>query len=126
MRYIIGALSVLLVIIGATVINSCYMSVITDEAISYVEDSLSDWDTDDTGAAVHAAEALNRFWDTKRSYLESVLMHSELDDITVPISDFVSAAESGDEDNFCAAGRLLCVQLGHLAELEKLRIGNVL
>lgn len=126
MRYIIGALSILLVIIGATVTNSCYMSSITDEAVSYVEEALSDWDTDDMDSVIHTAHVLDRFWDTKRSYLESVLMHSELDDITVTISDFVSAAGSGDEDSFRSNGRLLCVQLRHLAELEKFRIGNIL
>lgn len=126
MRYIIGALSVLLAIIGATVANSCYMSAITNEAISYVEESLSAADADDTDGAVRKAQTLDRFWGTKRSYLESVLMHSELDDITVTMSDFVSAAENGDEDNFRANGRLLHVQLGHLADLEKFRIGNIL
>lgn len=126
MRYIIGALSVLLAIIGATVTNSCYMSAITDDAIAYVEESMQDWDADDMDSAVHKAQTLDHFWDTKRSYLESVLMHSELDDITVTISDFVSAAENGDEDNFRANGRLLRVQLRHLADLEKFRVGNVL
>ncbi len=126
MRYIIGALSVLIAIIGATVANSCYMTSITNQAIAYVEESLAAGDTGDEDASVRTARTLDSYWDERRTYLESVLMHAELDDITVTISDFVSAAETGDEDTFRSSGRLLCVQLGHLAELEKLRIGNIL
>ena len=122
----IGALSVLIVIIGATTANSLYMSSVTDKAITYLEDALAAGEADDESVTVQAALALDHYWDERRSYLESVLMHAELDDISVTISDFVSAAENGDSDNFHASGRLLYVQLQHLAELEKLKIGNIL
>ncbi len=126
MRYMIGALSALIVIIGATTANSLYMSSVTGKAIAYVEDALAAGEADDESATVQAALALDRYWDERRSYLESVLMHAELDDILVTISDFVSAAENGDRENFRANGRLLYVQLRHLAELERLRVGNIL
>lgn len=126
MRYIIGACTVLVLLIGATVVNSCCMAAITDRSIGYVKESLAAEDTKDPDSAIHAAQTLDQYWQSKRAYLESVLMHAELDDITVTISDFVSAAENDDTEAFRAGGRLLCVQLQHLADLEKLRIGNVL
>ncbi len=126
MRYIIGALSVLLLIIGLTVTNSCCMSAVTYRSLGYATESLSAEEADDPDAAIRAAQTLDQYWQSKRAYLESVLMHAELDDITVTISDFVSAAENDDTETFRSSGRLLCVQLQHLADLEKLRIGNVL
>ncbi len=126
MRYITGALSVLLVIIGTATVNSRHMVTITGQATAYVEESLAAEEADSQTDAVQTARALDHFWNGHRSYLESVLMHSELDDITVTISDFISAIETGDKDAVHANGRLLCVQFQHLAELELFRIGNIL
>lgn len=47
MRYMIGALSALIVIIGATTANSLYMSSVTGKAIAYVEDALAAGEADD-------------------------------------------------------------------------------
>lgn len=126
MRNIIGALSVLFLIIGATIANSCYMSSITEKALTYVDESLKAADFNKQEVAIEKAKTLDRYWGKQRDYLESVLMHNELDDITITISEFISAAENEDMTDFQSKGRLLLIQLTHLAELEKLRVGNIL
>ena len=126
MRNFIGALSVLVLITGAVIWNSHHMSTITGKAALYLDSALSAESRQDSDAAVQAAKELAAYWKAQRSYLESVLMHNELDEIEETISAFLSAAKTDDYETFCASGDLLYIQFSHLCELEQWRIGNIL
>ena len=126
MRHVVISVSILLVILLGAIINSRIMTELTDHALTCVESALAAEQAGDRGAALRQARVLGEFWDEQRVYLESVLLHGELDDITATILEFVSSAENDETEAFRTKGNLLRMELPHMADLERLRLSNIL
>lgn len=126
MRYKVGALTLLLVILCGAVLNSFLVARTAENAAAFVRAAVNAERAAEHETAVRTAHALDEYWEGKRDYLESVLLHAELDDVNAALSDFISAAENDEQEAFYSCARLLTMRLSHLADLERLRIGNVL
>ena len=126
MRYIIGAVLILSIVIAVITLNSVYTDQFIDESISIARDALASHENGNTVYALQEAKHLYTFWEDNRIYLESIMTHSMLNDIFIAISDFISAIQSGNTDDINKASRLFNVMMNHLKRLEDFSLGNIL
>ena len=125
-RHIVGALLVLALILTGAGVNARIMGRFLTEMEEITETAVAAQIGGNAPQARRLARTLEGRWARKQTYLESVLLHEELDDVTFALSDFISAAEQGDTAEVQAAGRRLRIRLAHLSALEQLRLGNIL
>ena len=124
-RYFFGAFLALLLLLGLCFANSAYIDQIMGKAIEYADQALDIAQAEDLEQACACALRLHTYWQEHRNYLESMMLHEEVDKITETLSNFVSAGLTGDMEDFVRTKILLCEQFTHLVEMEKLRFHNV-
>lgn len=124
-RYFFGALFTLLLLLGLCFANGAYIERIMIRAIGYADEALDIAETADLEQACACALRLRSYWQQHRDYLESMMLHNEIDQITETLSNFVSAGLAGDMEDFVRTKLLLCEQFEHLAGIEKLQLHNV-
>lgn len=125
-KYFYSALAVLILIGAVCYINSLFVDSIVIKAIDYTDKALECVQNSDMEKACSLTLELNKYWHDKREYLESFLIHAEVDKITETVSNFVSAGLTGDIEDFVRTQMLLVEQLSHMSGIEKLLISNVL
>ena len=125
-RHFVIACILLFMILSGSVLNARAMSRLTEALTAQTEAVLAADAAGNADEARQLAGLLTAQWEQAQQYLESVLVHGELCDITLSISDFESAAAEGHSDDLRSAGRRLCAQFRHLASLERFRLGNIL
>ena len=99
------------------------MHTIIKNAFFYLEETQS---VQEPQAQQAAVKRLNDYWEANRLYLESVVVHNDLEEAGAALSHLESAAQCEDRDDFLAAANLLRRQLEHIAQMEALRLGNIL
>ncbi len=124
-RYFFGALFALLLLLGLCFANSAYIDRIMARAIEYADQALDTAEAEDLEQACAYALRLRAYWQAHRDYLESMMLHDEIDQITETLSNFVSAGLTGDMEDFVRTEMLLCEQFEHLSGIEKLQLHNI-
>ena len=118
--------ALLLAILLCAAINGRVVTRFTEDLVDRTAAALENADKEDFDEILDRTKELEDRWLQAQPYLESILLHQELDAITETVSDFSSAAASGDRETLLSAGQRLSLQLRHLAALEQLRLGNIL
>ncbi len=77
-------------------------------------------------AAEASMAALEQSWQARRTYYHSILEHDELDGAEEFYARACSALRSGDDGGFLAETAALAAQLRVIAEMQSLRIENIL
>lgn len=124
-RYFFGALFALLLLLGLCFANSAYIDRIMTRAIAYADKALDTAEAEDLEQACACALYLRAYWREHSDYLESMMLHDEIDQTTETLSNFVSAALTGDMEDFVRTKLLLCEQFEHLSGIEQLRFHNI-
>ena len=123
MRYVWGALGILVLIAGVTVWSSLHMERITDTMQDYLDAADA---AESREELLTALSRMEEYWKKQHLYLESVCVHNDLEEAGATLSNLRSAALCDDDDDFLAAHRLLQVQLEHISRSEAFRLGNIL
>ena len=125
-RHIVSALLVLALLLTGAGVNARVMGRFLAEMDAMTAAAAAAQTDGKRFLARRLARELEERWTEEQRYLESVLLHGELDEVTIALSDLVSGAEQDDPAAMQAAGRRVRILLQHLAALEQLRLGNIL
>ncbi len=80
----------------------------------------------DLAAAEASMAALEKSWQARRAYYHSILEHDELDDAEECFVRATNALRGGERGDFLAETAALAAQLRVIAEMQSLRIENIL
>ena len=87
------------------------LSAVQKQALSQAEDALSEAET---------------LWQEKAAFFGIVLRHEQIDEIVTGFAELHQYAQIGDLDDYQATCARLLTALGHLADMEKPTLENIL
>lgn len=126
MKYLYIPAALLALLLALSLWNARAVREEIDGWCELVESARSAAKGGDAAAAEASLAAFGRDWQRRRAYYHSILEHDELDDAEELFTRAHSALEAGDDDGFLAETAALAAQLRVIAEMQSLRIENVL
>lgn len=126
MKYFYLPAAILALLLGLSLWNAHAVEAETDAWCETVEAARAAARDGDFAAAEASMRTLGRDWQGRRRFYHSILEHDELDDAEELYARALSALEEGDGGAFLAETAALAAQLRVLAEMQGLKLENVL
>jgi len=126
LKYIATALSVMLLIVVLSVVNSRYIQTKTESIVSELEDCMNSVDKQEYGAAQSRFAAAQEKWDRLFDYLAVMVHHDELDGIINAFSRSETQLQNGNYSEFSLETSSLICLLQSVIDSEYVNADNLL
>ena len=120
------ALSVLVMLFAGSLVNTHFLDKLTGEIVSYIEESARHIDGQDWENARAAAEKAYGRWESGSAYTQIVLRHVEIDAASSTLSELLKDVYSENSGAAKASAETASARLKSVAEMERVRPGNIL
>jgi hypothetical protein len=125
MKNVILALTLLLVLFGATVFNMIYVENTALKLIEMLEEGEAYADSDEWSRAWDVTANAKDLWERSNKYLNAVLRHSETDDIYTEFHSVLAFIICKAEPEYKASNASLKSLLEHIYQMEKINLQNI-
>ncbi len=126
MKRLVIAAVLLLAVLGATVVNSLYLTRLTDGLCAQLTQAADLADRGEWPQALEVTQHTLAAWKKHDFYLHTLLRHIDIDGIRQTFHEVVEYLRLAERDQYTAANARLITQLELVAEAEQLNLKNIL
>lgn len=120
------SVTILLVMLGATLGNSWYLNSLISDFTQNLTSAHRLAARDDWASARQITGQVTDHWQKHDFYFHVMLPHRDIDEIHLTFQEIEEYLELEEADQYNAASAKLITQLGLLAEMEQLNLKNIL
>ena len=125
-KTIIFSIIVLLFIIFTSIYIENYLKTSTAQLMKYIEISETNINNGDWDSAYKSISELNNKWEKTTDLWALIINHHEIDSIEISLKDTTSFIKSKDKKMALASISSLKHYVGHIPEIEKASLKNIL
>ena len=121
-----AAIVLLAAILGACTVSAMVVEGFAQKTIGYLEEAKERAEEKNYSAANIRCKDAQKLWTSKSGMLESLLRHSEADQVETGLAKLVSYSQTADHDEFLALCEEVIHNIRHVRSMELPLLRNIL